>query len=377
MGRRFLSFVAALASILFIASTVFAGGIVKFGVQAPITGQFANEGQGIANAVKLLAEEQNAKGGLLGKKIKVIVCDDQGTAQQAAICARNLVNAGVIAVIGSYTSTCTQVAEPIYYRAGILQTSDGTSNALTKPGYWTFFRNSFPNSAEAKFAAKFLVKVKKYKRIALISDYSVYSTGLANQYAQYIKKLGGNIIFRGKIRSGSQNFTPILTKVKSLHADVIVFTGYYTDAGLMRAQEVQLGMKADFVGGDSTVNPDFNKLAGKAAAGTYAIYVPTPQQLPYPEAKKFLKAYKAKYHMLPPSIWTLTNADGFRAIVYGIEKTKTFNTKKVADFLHHLKDFPGITGPITFNSKGERLSNLFMAFRRNKEGKLVLVYREK
>lgn len=124
-----------------------AADIVKIGVQAPITGKYANEGQSIDNGVKLVVEQVNAKGGLLGKKIEVVTCDDEGTPQKAAICARKLVNEGVMAVIGSYTSGATQAAQVTYFRNGVLQTSDGTSDALTKAKYWTFFRNSFQNSA--------------------------------------------------------------------------------------------------------------------------------------------------------------------------------------------------------------------------------------
>ena len=90
---------------------------LKIGVQAPITGQYANEGQGIADAVKLLVKQQNAKGGLLGHMLEVKVCDDQGQAAPAAICARQLVNDGVLAVIGSYTSGAALAAEPLYARA--------------------------------------------------------------------------------------------------------------------------------------------------------------------------------------------------------------------------------------------------------------------
>ncbi len=91
-------------SVLFLATSSFAAGVIKIGVQAPITGSFANEGQGIDNAVKMIVEQQNAKGGLLGKKIEVVTCDDEGTAVGGAICARKLVNDGVIAVIGTYSS---------------------------------------------------------------------------------------------------------------------------------------------------------------------------------------------------------------------------------------------------------------------------------
>lgn len=95
---------SALALAAAAASTAGAADALIVGVQAPITGQYANEGQGIADAVKRLVKQQNAKGGLLGRMLEVKVCDDQGQAAPAAICARQLVNDKVFAVIGSYTS---------------------------------------------------------------------------------------------------------------------------------------------------------------------------------------------------------------------------------------------------------------------------------
>jgi branched-chain amino acid transport system substrate-binding protein len=86
-----------------VASSLFASDVVKIGVQAPITGKYANEGQSIENFVKLIVDEKNAEGGLLGKQIEVVTCDDEAKAQKAAVCAKKLTNAGVIAVIGYYT----------------------------------------------------------------------------------------------------------------------------------------------------------------------------------------------------------------------------------------------------------------------------------
>ncbi|WP_035587379.1 branched-chain amino acid ABC transporter substrate-binding protein [Hippea jasoniae] len=378
MRPKFFGGLVALLVALMFAVSSFAAGVIKIGVQAPITGKFASEGQSIDKAVRLIVKQVNAKGGVLGKKLEVVTCDDEGKAVKAAICARKLVDAGVIAVIGSYTSTCAEAAEPIYYRAGVLQTSDGTSDTLVKHGYWTFFRNSSPNSAEAKFTAEFFMKKQHYKRIALISDYSTFSTNLTNAVRDNLKKMGGNVVYYGKITSGAQNFTPILTKIKSYNPDVIYFGGYYTDGGLIRAQMVQLGIKADFVGGDSNDNPEFLKLAGKAAVGAYLINVPLPDMLPYPAAKKFLKAYKETYHENPASIWTLFNVDGLRVILYAIQQTKSLDTKKIADYLHNdLKNFPGITGPISFAKNGERVGSAYMAYRIGPDLKYHIVYKEK
>lgn len=154
---------AVALSAIVASSSLLAADTVKIGVQAPITGKYANEGQGIDQFVRLIVNEKNAQGGLLGKKIEVVTCDDEAKAQKAAVCARKLVNAGVFAVIGSYTSGATEAAQTTYYRNKVLQTSDGTSDSLIKRKYWTFFRNSFPNSAQSDFTADYFVNQKNMK----------------------------------------------------------------------------------------------------------------------------------------------------------------------------------------------------------------------
>lgn len=347
---------------------------IVIGVQAPITGAYADEGQGIANAVKLLADEQNAKGGLLGRQIDVKVCDDEGEASQAAICARQLVGEGVTAVVGSYTSGAALAAQPIYARANVIQTSDGTSNELLKKGYETWFGNAAPNSAEADFTSNYLVKIRDFKKIAVLTDHSSFATGLAKAVVGDIKKAGGDVIAVDYINAGSQNFTPVLTKLRAMHPDVVYFSGYYSDGGLIRAQMQQLGMKAQFVGGDANQNVAFAKIAGTAAAGSIIINVPAPQDLPYPVAKEFVSSYKQKYGALPPSVFTLTNADGMRAVMQAIEETKSTNPKKLENYLHNMKNFQGLTGTFSWNSKGERIGSPFVAFEVEANGGYKVLY---
>jgi len=368
--KRFLQTVLITVTALgLVAAPAIAADTLKVGVQAPITGSYANEGQGIENGVRLLAEQINAKGGVMGKQIEVIPCDDQGTAMAAAICAKDLVNKGVSMVIGSYTSTCAEAAQKTYFNAGVLQTSDGTADSLTEKGYWTFLRNSFPNSAEAEFVADYLVKVKKYQRIVVISDFSTYADGLANAAEAAIKKLGGNVVSRDKIKADSQNFTPVLTNIKSKNPDAIFFAGYYSDGGQLRAQQIALGIKADFYGGDANDNPDFVKLAGSAAQGAFIVNVPSPDVLPYEIAKSFIADYQKKYGEMPPSIWGLMNIDGMRAIIHGMEQTKSFDTKKVSEYLRSMDEpLPGITGQIAFAKDGNRKGGAYVVKRIQADG---------
>src|SRR3546814_3216138 len=82
----------------------------------------------------------------------------------------------------------------------------------------------------------YLVKAKQLKRIAILSDHSSYATGLATSTEKAIKDEGGNIVAKDFINAGTQDYTAVLTKLKSKNPDALYFSGYYSDGGLIRAQ---------------------------------------------------------------------------------------------------------------------------------------------
>lgn len=352
-----------------------ASGTIKIGVQAPLTGTYAAEGQGINNGVRLLVNQQNAKGGLLGHKIEVVTCDDMGILPQAGICARKLVNKGVLAVIGSYTSGAALAAGTTYARANVIQTSDGTSNKLTHSGWKTFFRNAPPNSTEAAFTADYLVNVKGYKRIAVLTDRSSFATGLAKSVTNAIQQEGGDIVVKSYLHSGKQDYTTLLNDIKSHTPDVIYFSGYYSEGGLIKAQMAKLHINAAFVGGDANQNDAFAKIAGNAAAGAIIINLPSPESLPYASAKKFLADYSKAYDSMPPSIFTLTNVDGLGAIFAAIKATQSIDPDTLMHWMHNMpQKFAGMTGSFTWSNTGERLGSPMTAFEVQADGSYKTVY---
>ena len=116
------------------------------------------------------------------------------------------------------------------------------------------------------------------------------------------------------------------------------------------------------------------KIAGKeAAAGFYFLSAPLPKDLPTEEAKSFLAAFTKKFNNAPSSIYSVLAGDGFRVIVQAIEQTKSTDPGKIADFLHtSLKDFPGLTGKISFNAKGDRVGEVYRVYKVDPAGQFVL-----
>jgi branched-chain amino acid transport system substrate-binding protein len=351
------------------------GGGIKIGLEAPLTGDYAEEGKGFQKAIQLLVDQTNAAGGINGQKIQLIVEDDKGDPKEAALVADRLISQKVMAVIGGYNSGATEPASTIYNNAGVLHiTPSATATRLTTKGYQNFFRVCFLDDRQGLFAADFLTKDMGYKNIAILHDNSTFAQGLAEETKGYLEKLGVTPVFYDAINPKDTDFSPTLTKIKDVNPDVIYFTGYYAQGGLLLKQAKALGLTSAWTGGNAMNNTELIKIAGlENAKGFITTTEPLPGDLDYPEAKQFLTDYKAKYGSDPSSVWTVMAADAFRVIKYAIEQTKSTDPKKLAEYLHKdFKSMPGITGPILgFDEKGDRNGTIHKAYVINDQGAFV------
>jgi branched-chain amino acid transport system substrate-binding protein len=342
------------------------GDTIKIGLQGPMTGDMAQEGQGFQKAVQLLVDQTNAAGGINGKKVELFIEDDKGDPKESALVADRLLSKKVIAAIGGYNSTATEPASAIYSNAGILHiTPSSTAVRLTEKGYPQFFRVCFLDDRQGLFAAEFMTKDMGYKNIAILHDNSTYAQGLAEETKTYLEQLGVTPVFYDAINPDDTDFSPTLTKIKALNPDAIYYTGYYAQGGLLLKQAAALGMTSKWLGGNAMNNTDLIQIAGlENAKGFITTTEPLPKDLESPEAKQFLADYKAKYNEDPTSVWTVMAADAFRVIKYAIEQTKSTDPKVLAEYLHkEFKEMPGVTGPILgFDEKGDRKGTIHKAY---------------
>lgn len=334
---------------------------VKIGLMAPLTGSWASEGQEMKQIVELLAEEVNAKGGVLGKQVELITEDDGGDPKTAALAAQKLSTQGVVAVIGTYGSSVTEASQTIYDENQIIQIANGsTAVRLTEKGLQYFFRTSTRDDEQGRVAAQ-TVEKKGWKKVAILHDNTTYAKGLADE-AKALLEGKVEIVFYDALTPGERDYTAILTKLKAAGPDGIFFTGYYPEAGLLLKQKKEMGWETPFLGGDATNNPDLLKIAGDTAEGYLFLSPPVPQDLPSDEAKAFLSAYSAKYNGVPGSIWAVLSGDGFRVAVAAIEATGGMEADKLAEYLHSGKEFVGLTGTLSFNEKGDRVGELYKVY---------------
>lgn len=341
-------------------------GTIKIGLQGPLTGDYAYEGQGFEKAVRLLVEQTNAAGGINGQMVELFVEDDKGDPKESALVADRMVAKKVIAVIGAYNSTATEPASEIYNREGILHiTPSSTATRLTTKGYQQFFRVCFLDDRQGLFAAEFMTKILGNKNVAVLHDNSTYAQGLAEWTKKYLEERGAKVVFYDAINPADKDFTPTLTKLKGANAETVYFTGYHAQGGLLLKQAPEVGLKIQWMMGNACNNPELIQIAGaENAKGAIFTTEPLPSDLDYPEAKKFIADFKAKYGEEPTSVWWVMAADAYRVIEHAIKSTNSTDPKKLAEYLHRdFRNFPGITGPILgFDEKGDRLGTIHKAY---------------
>ncbi len=348
---------------------------VKIGVMAPVTGQWASEGQDMVNIVKLLADEVNKSGGANGRLIEIEVGDDGGDPKTAALAAQRLIGSGVVAVIGTYGSAVTEASQDIYADDDVLQIATGsTSIRLTEKKLPLFFRTCPRDDDQGRVLAKH-VEAMNHKKIALVHDNSSYAKGLAEEVRALLDQAGILIIFYDAITPGDRDYTTTLTKIKAMNPDMIIFTGYYPEAGMLLRQKKEMAWEVPMIGGDATNNLALVDIAGKeAAAGYYFISPPGPSDLTDDMSRKFMEEYQKLYNTMPSSVWSVMAGDAFKVLTEAAARVEAPPSRNLAAYLHNdLKHYPGFTGNSSFDAKGDRVGDVYRLYEVSPDGAFTLV----
>ena len=373
--KKMLKWVAlALLGTLMCAGSAFAADAIRIGLMCPLTGKWASEGQDMRQIVTLLAEDVNKAGGIKGKKIELVVEDDAGDPRTASLAAQKLASAGVVAVIGTYGSAVTEAAQNIIDESGLIQIATGsTSVRLTEKGLPLFFRTCPRDDEQGRVAGEVIAR-KGFKSVAILHDNSSYAKGLAEEASKILKDAGVPIAFYDALTPSERDYTAILTKLKAANPDLIFFTGYFPEAGMLLRQKAEMHWNVPMMGGDAANNTDLVKIAGKAAAkGYFFISPPSAHDFDTPEAKDFFARYQKTYNSLPSSVWSVLAGDAFKVLVAALEAGTPAEPEAIAAYLKtNLKAYPGLTGTLGFNAKGDRIGDLYKVYEVNADGGFVL-----
>ena len=336
------------------------GDKVKIGVFMSMTGDTANFGISSTNGIKLAADEVNAAGGINGKQIELDVQDDRSDPSEAAtIVTKFVTQDGVAAILGEVASSRSIAAAPIAQNAKIpMLTPSSTNPEVTRKGDY-IFRSCFIDPVQGAAIAQFAAKTLGKKRAGIMVDRkNDYSTGLEKFISSTFIKLGGEMVVTQSYQAGDQDFNAQITSIKGANPDVIFVPGYYGDVALFAKQARDKGITVPLVGGDGWDAEQLYKIGGTALNGSFFSNHYSPYDTD-PKVQKFVNDYKARYNSIPDAL-AATAYDAARIMFDAIKRANSLDGKAIRDALAATKDFPGVTGMVTFNENRDAVKPIIM-----------------
>ncbi|MDZ4185901.1 MAG: branched-chain amino acid ABC transporter substrate-binding protein, partial [Desulfuromonadales bacterium] len=218
----------ALLAVSLCAAPAFAADTIKIGVAGPHTGDLAPYGLPTKDAAEMIVAEVNAKGGVNGKQIELMIVDDQCKPEVATNVASKLVSEGVNIVIGHVCSGATKAALGIYKEAKVITISPSATNPpLTKSGeYPNFYRTIAADDDQGKMAADFVVGKLGAKKIAILHDKGDYGKGFADFAKAAIEADGkAKVVTYEGITPAAMDYSAVIQLLRKDGADAIIFGG--------------------------------------------------------------------------------------------------------------------------------------------------------
>ncbi|TME08173.1 MAG: branched-chain amino acid ABC transporter substrate-binding protein [Chloroflexi bacterium] len=341
------------------------GGVIKVGITGPFTGAYADPGTAIRNAGELAIADINAAGGINGRMLQGVPEDDACDAQQGTQAAEKLLTQGIIAIVGGYCSGASIPESDILHRTGDLPfiTAASSNPKFTEQGYDNVFRMVSRDDAEAPADVSFMKDWLKASKIAILHDNTTYAKGLADSAKTAAAASGVTVTYFDAITPGQKDYSSALTRVGTTHPDVLFYTGYYPEFGLLAKEYVSLAPSFKLNGVSADVDPSVIKVAGTALnnPGITINTLPTTEFIHNTQNDTFTQKYQQKYGRAPGD-YSSYEYDGMTALAQALKDDggKT-DAKSLNAALHAVSISSGTTGSIKFDSKGDRPTPLFLA----------------
>ena len=340
---------SGLAAVTSLALATAASAQIKIGVAGPMTGPNAAFGAQLKNGAEMAAADINAKGGINGQKIELVIGDDQSDPKQGVSVANKFVGDGIKFVVGHFNSGVTMPASTVYAENGILMiTPSATNPQITERGLWNVFRTCGRDDQQGEVAGKHIAEHFKGKKIAIVHDKTTYGKGLADETKKTMNALGVQEVLYEGVNTGEKDFSALVTKIKAAGADLVYWGGLHTEGGLIVRQMRGQGVNAPLMGGDGITTDEFATVGGPGVEGTLMTFPPDPQKRP--EAAEVVKKFLEK--SFKPESYTLYSYAALQIVADAANAVKANDAKKAAEHIKG-KTFKTVIGDIGYNTKGD------------------------
>ncbi len=321
---------------------------IKIGIIKPLSGPVAYDGNNVVKGAQIAIDAANAKGGVLGRPLQLVIEDGQCVPAESVNAAEKLAVRDKVPVIeGAFCSSSTGAVMPIAKKYKIpLVSGISTSPKLTESGNEYFFRAVGTSKLFADAFAKAFVEKLKIKKVAYLAVNDDWGRGSSQAFSKAIEGLGGSTATIEIFDPNETNFYPFLTKIKSLNPDALYVVANTAPAAAIAKQIKEVGLNVKVFGEGAWTSKTFMDLAGPASEGLYGLveYSPTIEN---DLNKKFVEDFKKKYNDVPDKY----SSQGFTVIniiIEAIRRAGAPDPEKIRVALEKT-DYKGLTGTYRFS----------------------------
>jgi branched-chain amino acid transport system substrate-binding protein len=358
---------------LLISAQAFAQQTIKIGLVQPLTGSVAYNGTADVAGSKQAVDERNAKGGVLGKKIELVIEDGQCKPANSVNAAEKLIQKDkVVALSGAFCSSATAAIMPVAEKYKMPLVTGVSSKAdLTDKGNKYFFRATETDALLAKSFAKIIYSNLNLKNIAYIGVNDDWGRGGVDEFSKQMTAFGATTALKEYFDHGTTDFYTLLTKLRASKADGVFVAAETQDGSILVKQIKELGLNIKVFGVGSWATSDFIGLAGPAAEGIYAA-VPYSSTMKTPKNEAFVKEYAAR-NKENPGKYGAAGYNAMNILMDAIERAKSTDAEKIVAALHQT-DYEGPNGKFKFNPNGQAWGfNVVLVQIKNKVPEVVVM----
>ena len=338
---------------LSLAASASAQSTVKIGAITSLTGRFATFGKMTQAGFKVAIDEINAKGGVNGQKLELVLQDDASDTNKALAAAENLVNQKVPLVLGSYASGITKPLSQYMNRVKVpLLNTTSVDETITKPGNPYTFRVTNQSSVYTRSLIEQLGRMKGMKTIAVLTSSDAFGKSVMNDVTRLLPTAGYQIVGKDTYDQGLTDFRPILNRYKTQKPDIVIFASYEQDAVALAKQVKEVGLAPKMIAGIATgfALPAFLEGAGDAAEG-FLVTMVWNQDVKYSGAQNLYTRLKKALGGDEPSQHAAQSYAGMLAAAEAIRLAGSTDPAKVQEALKKVK-LNTAFGPVSFRSYG-------------------------
>ncbi len=332
-------------------------GPITIGAIVSATGPAAPLGSPQRDTLTMMEKEINEAGGVLGREVKLVILDDQSSAQEATTAVNRLIQQEkAVAILAASTSPSTLAVKPLTNKAKIPQVAMSAANAVTDepPIDWLWRVAPKDNLAVAR-ALKYIAEELQVKRVALLHDENAFGSSGAAEIERTQGEWGLEVVAKESYKTDETDLTAHLTKLKGADPDVLVVWGTNPGPAIAAKNMKQLGMTIPYVGSHGIANAKFIELAGDAGEG---VVLPTnkmvaPESIDDEAMKTAVDTFMADYlsaYNRGADPFAAYAHDALAIVVEAIKAAGSTDPAQIQAKLNALSGFVGVGGVFTYSA---------------------------